>query len=378
MPTRRGVTLFVAGIALFVGGRFLALGELAIVGMVLVAIVMVMAAVVWLQVLRVRLVHLRIERLHPDSNVFANEPFPVTLRAVANHSRVPYCTLTEVVSGTDALGSATGTEEVRRSLTAGLCRTGELTYERTLPRGLHQLGPGRMTVLDSLGLARVPIREVPSTTAYVWPETRHLETQLVGQLFELSAIDADSEPGDLREYVVGDDLRHVHWPTSARTDRLMVRDRQSSRRADRTNLVIADISATTNSRDFELVLSVAGSLLYSVDPLDQVELLLVGPSGVTSHTGIGRAMAALCRALPDRQTKSDPLAMLDMLDTGIVVATDETVVPVNARGPVIRCSGRAVGDQQEGTYTVFRVPSLDRLEFEIEQGLHSMSGAQRT
>lgn len=377
MPTRRGLILFLAGMALFVAGRFLALAELSTVGLVLMAIVLVMITTVWLQLVRAKVVQLRVVRLHPASNVFANRPFPVTLRASGRFTRLPYCTIVENLMNIETRAVETDPDLARRSLTAGLCRSGDLTYERTLSRGLHQLGPGRISIFDSLGLARIPFSQLPTTTVHVWPEIRFLDMLLVGRLFEMSASNADHEPGDLREYVVGDDLRHVHWPTSARADRLMVRDRQRTNRADRTNLVIADITAPSNAKDFELVLSVAASLLYSVDPLEQVELVLVGPSGHTRHAGAEKAMAALCRAVPDREPSVGEFSLLEILDTGVVVATDETIVPVNARGPVIRCSSRGVGEQQEGSYSVFRIPSLDRLESEFDHAIHLSSRSGR-
>ena len=369
MPTRRGLVLFSAGLGLFVGGRFLALAELSTLGLVLIAIVLTMIATVWVQVFRARFVRLQVKRIHPASNVFANQPFPVTLRASGASKLLPHCIVVENVVNSDSR-AVSDSEHTRQSIAAGLCRSGDLTYERTLPRGLHQLGPGTLSVPDALGLARVQMMQIPTTTADVWPEIRYLDTHLVNQLFELSSSNSENEPGDLRDFVIGDDLRHVHWPTSARADRLVVRSRQRTNRADRTNLVIADSSATANAKDFELVLSVAASLLYSVDPLQPVELVLVGPSGHSRHVGTSRAMAALCRVMPDRAPSTGEFSLPEMLETGIVVATDDTVVPLNARGPVIRCSGRATAGQPEGTYSVFRIPNLDRLESELDLALH--------
>ena len=156
MPTRRGLVLLASGMGLVVAGRFLALSELTSVGFVLAALVLVMVVALWVQVLRARFVRLRVERVHPDANVFANQPFPVTLRAWATRSRLPYATIVERVGSNDAPGLTNEPELGVRSLSAGLCRVGDLSYERTLPRGLHQLGPGRITLVDSLGLTRFP------------------------------------------------------------------------------------------------------------------------------------------------------------------------------------------------------------------------------
>uniref|UniRef100_UPI00262E8B9F DUF58 domain-containing protein n=1 Tax=uncultured Georgenia sp. TaxID=378209 RepID=UPI00262E8B9F len=64
----------------------------------------------------------------------------------------------------------------------------------------------------------------------------------------------------LREYVPGDDRRHVHWRTSARTGTLMVRQFEETRRS---HLVVA---MSRNARDygeeeeFEVAVSTLGSL----------------------------------------------------------------------------------------------------------------------
>ncbi len=105
------------------------------------------------------------------------------------------------------------------------------------PRGRYRLGPGRLLVDDPLGLTRV-ILDVPSAgTLLVRPRVPEL-----GPLFSDAGGRGEAgrgrplrrvsglEPHGVREYVEGEPLRAVHWPTSARRGQLMVRELEDSPR----------------------------------------------------------------------------------------------------------------------------------------------------
>ncbi|RLE16606.1 MAG: hypothetical protein DRJ50_14850, partial [Actinobacteria bacterium] len=63
----------------------------------------------------------------------------------------------------------------------------------------------------------------------------------------------------LREYVAGDDPRMIHWPTTARTGTLMVREHVEVRRPEFT--VVLDTSrAVGTAEDFEEAVDVAATL----------------------------------------------------------------------------------------------------------------------
>ena len=64
----------------------------------------------------------------------------------------------------------------------------------------------------------------------------------------------------LREYVPGDDLRHVHWRSSAKAGELLVRQYHETRRGHVTVLVDGARSSYPRLRDFELAVSVATSI----------------------------------------------------------------------------------------------------------------------
>ncbi|MEV0393663.1 DUF58 domain-containing protein [Polymorphospora rubra] len=96
-------------------------------------------------------------------------------------------------------------------------------------RGVVPVGPLRVTGRDVLGLVRFSRRHGPATDVWVHPRVHPLSAVPSGVARSLDgridrvphgSITFDS----LREYVVGDELRRVHWRTSARVGELMVRE----------------------------------------------------------------------------------------------------------------------------------------------------------
>jgi uncharacterized protein (DUF58 family) len=96
-------------------------------------------------------------------------------------------------------------------------------------RGVIPVGPLRVTRRDALGL--VSLARAHGDTANVWvhPRIHHLNAVPAGVARSLDGR-LDRVPhgtitfDSLREYVVGDELRRVHWRTSAKVGELMVRE----------------------------------------------------------------------------------------------------------------------------------------------------------
>jgi uncharacterized protein (DUF58 family) len=105
------------------------------------------------------------------------------------------------------------------------------------PRGRYQLGPGTLRVDDPFGLSRVELAVPAAGTVLVRPRVPSL-----GLLFSEAGTRGDGgrrqpvrrpsglEPHGVREYVEGEPLRAVHWPTSARRGQLMVRELEDAPR----------------------------------------------------------------------------------------------------------------------------------------------------
>jgi len=105
------------------------------------------------------------------------------------------------------------------------------------PRGRYQLGPGTLRVDDPFGLSRVELPVPAAGTVLVRPRVPAL-----GLLFSEAGTRGEGgrrqpvrrpsglEPHGVREYVEGEPLRAVHWPTSARRGALMVRELEDAPR----------------------------------------------------------------------------------------------------------------------------------------------------
>ena len=91
----------------------------------------------------------------------------------------------------------------------------------------------------------------------------------------------------LRAYVVGDDLRRVHWPATARHDELMVRQDELPWQG-RTTVVIDDRAGVHTAESFERMISAAASILVAGTRRQDL-VRLVTASGSDSGFGAGHA-----------------------------------------------------------------------------------------
>ena len=137
------------------------------------------------------------------------------------------------------------------------------------PRGVYRVGPCQAVSADPLGLAELPAPDGPTDTLVVYPTVERLTGFPIvrGQDPTMAASRPEhSQRGGedfytLREYQRGDDLRRVHWPSSARTDRLMIRQLETPWQS--RALVLLDVRASVyESNDaFETAVSGAASVV---------------------------------------------------------------------------------------------------------------------
>jgi uncharacterized protein (DUF58 family) len=110
----------------------------------------------------------------------------------------------------------------------------DAVYHYELPttrRGRFQVGPLTLERVDPLGLGRSRLSTGDTTTLWVHPKTYPVRALVAGhpRHHHEGRTSDDSLHGsldlrDVREYVIGDEVRHLHWKATARTGRLMVRD----------------------------------------------------------------------------------------------------------------------------------------------------------
>ncbi|NND02284.1 MAG: DUF58 domain-containing protein [Acidimicrobiia bacterium] len=99
------------------------------------------------------------------------------------------------------------------------------------PRGIYKLGPATVKVHDPLDLSEFAVIAGKADRLVVYPQVEQLDgvPTVRGQDPNVNTASASfSLTGGedfftLREYQQGDDLRRVHWPSSARRDKLMIK-----------------------------------------------------------------------------------------------------------------------------------------------------------
>ncbi|MDN5893205.1 MAG: DUF58 domain-containing protein [Nocardioides sp.] len=163
-----------------------------------------------------------------------------------------------------AVGSATAQFMVPRL--AADAEHEELFAVPTKRRAVLVVGPVRSVRDDPLSLMRRQVTWAKEQELFVHPRTVRLDEAASGFLRDLEGTpSADLSSSDiafhaLRDYAPGDDRRHVHWRTTARTGKLMVRQFEETRRS---HVVVAlDNLAEHYASDdeFELAVSIAASI----------------------------------------------------------------------------------------------------------------------
>jgi len=218
------------------------------------------------------------------------------------------------------------TVAVRLPFLGPYARHEELVPLPSLPRGVYAVGPVRYEKTDPVGLVSrvfetgvpVPLMVAPRVTdlsVFAGGLTNDLDGATSQQLSM-----SDLAFHALREYVPGDDLRHVHWRSSAKAGELLVRQYHETRRGHVTVLVDPAMSSYPRGRDFELAVSVATSIALRAVRDDFDTYLRCGP-----HIGRGRtAMAMIDVACWFTSGVDDHLAVADdaaseFSGTGLVV-----------------------------------------------------------
>lgn len=206
-------------------------------------------------------------------------------------------------------------------------------------RGRFEIGPGSTIITDPFGLARAPDRPLAKSFLLVFPAYETLlalaaasPASLEGAPRPIAPTGAGEDFFTMREYQPGDDVKKIHWRTTARQGRMMVRqeDRPSEPRA----MVLLDDRRKVHARrgsdgadSFEAAVSSAASLIHMFTAQGlAVGLALAsrtGGAGAATATGQRRSRSAMDRIGkgPDHErTLMQRLAVLSPSSSGDLVA----------------------------------------------------------
>jgi uncharacterized protein (DUF58 family) len=305
MVTRRGWALVGAAAGLFVAGRILGLVELAVLAVT--AILTLLTALAWV---RIRAPHVVARReLKERLQVGVQGRVDVVVQAIQ-----PTATLTV----NDAFD---GGRRAARLLLAPMQPGEEARAAYRFPtdrRGRFEVGPLRVTLTDPFGLVEHSQLVLSTEQVIVYPRVRDVlpPPEMGGldldreQPQVRSRIEPSGEFHTLREYAPGDDLRHVHWRSTARRGQLMMRQNEARRRTP--VLLMLDVRPGAHDRaSFERAVEACASIVSAIDRTDR-------PVDVMLSTGqlIG---AAGRRHLG---TVMDELAVVDPHGPDRIVATE--------------------------------------------------------
>lgn len=186
--------------------------------------------------------------------------------------------------------------------TLGAGRTHEeLFIVPTSHRGVVPVGPATTVHGDPFGLVRRTVAWTARTELVVHPRTVALESLGAGLLRDLEGeVTPDLSMSDLafhalREYQPGDDRRYVHWRSSAKHGRLLVRQFLDTRRSHLA--VVVDTTPEVyagGEDDVELAISCAASLALRVI-LDEQETTVLAHGESASRTTAALTLDALAR-----------------------------------------------------------------------------------
>ncbi|MGO2685299.1 MAG: DUF58 domain-containing protein [Microbacterium sp.] len=197
----------------------------------------------------------------------------------------------------------------------------ELFAIPTQRRGVVEVGPVSVVRGDPLGLFERAHRRDDPVDLYVHPQTVLFDGQSLGFLRDLEGLPAADLSRDdvsfhaLNEYQPGDDLRHVHWRSTARTGVMMVRQYEETRRSHFVIGLSRSSGDYAVDADLELGISVAGSIgLRAIRDSQRVDVRVQGGE---LRAGTGKQLLDSLAGVESSKSREGGIAEL----SGVIAAT---------------------------------------------------------
>ena len=255
-----------------------------------------------------------------------------------------------------------------------------------MSRAVLPIGPLNVRKGDPFGLVRHEKKLAQSVTVFIHPAivrldaldagvARDLEGQPSGQI-----VDDDLDFYGLREYTPGDDVRNVHWLSTAKTGTLMIRQYEATRRTDTSITLDVAPDDYADENEFELAVSIHASI--GVQCIGQDRPLATHAGGKSSHPKTAVGFLDSCSAIEPDVDDDPNLARATIRDTpdasfyyftvGSLKGTDEIkriamALPRSATCVMLRASAgadRAV--RRYPDFTLATVGELDDLPMVME------------
>ena len=261
----------------------------------------------------------------------------------------------------------------------------------TKRRGVINVGPARTVRMDGLGLLRRVRSWDDPILVHVHPPTVRFSFDATGMQMDVEGVASEKLTSSdvsfhaLRDYEPGDDRRAVHWPSTARLGRLIVRQFEETHRSHHMVLLDTRMDAW-DRRSFETAVSVAASLAIA----GSGEARTVSMHTADEWIPTGTPMAML-DALSEMETSTRPdfagIVRRCIMERGgisvlsIVVSEsvdDEeaarlaNIAPVDVVVSVIRVvAGRARRRRKITRGVIIDCPSLEDLPMLVSRGVNA-------
>jgi uncharacterized protein (DUF58 family) len=234
MITPRGAALLTGALLLWAVGRLLGVAELYVVAAAAAAVVVLGAVAVTLASATVA-----VRRGTSSTRLLAGTPAEVTLE-LRNDARLPTPLLLVEDRCPYALLDGTadpGVASARPRFVVTELRPGQTTVLayplRAARRGRHEVGPVELRVRDPFSTVQRTKRYQAVDELIVYPPVEPLPEGIVRGVHHGSGssevrrlFSTGDEFYTMREYTTGDDLRMIHWPSTAHRQTLMVRQQE--------------------------------------------------------------------------------------------------------------------------------------------------------
>ena len=241
-----------------------------------------------------------------------------------------------VVAGTDAQASVSATNISSRLQLPGridipvgqglvdlglpFMRPGQVFEEVvTIPaqrRGVLDVGPVTTVRTDPVGLLRNEMHWADVKRLFIHPVTVSVPSTSTGFIRDLEGnptsilTNSDISFHAIREYQPGDSVRHVHWKSTAKTGRLMIRQFEETRRSRMVLALAINPQEYSSADEFELAVSSLGSLgVRAIRDGREVTVLTSADIPVGAKRSV-RSIRSLSSQSPSRLL--DDLSQIDM------------------------------------------------------------------
>ncbi len=223
--------------------------------------------------------------------------------------------------------------------------TAKIAYRLpTRRRGILRIGPLDLKVGDPLGLTMSLIQASDQISLIV-----HAELVDLGVLHAIAGNDptADQQPiralasgGDeffaLRPYVIGDELRRVHWRASARTGDLVVRQEERPQ-TGRVTVILDQRTEAFTADGCERGVSATLSILSAGWRGDDALRFLTSGSGTFADI----------RSRAEFDAVDEQLALIELTEAASLVRTIDETVRVGRGGTLIVVTGQLGGELEQ-------------------------------